>query len=67
MTMTLFEADLDQLRSEMEAFIHLLEMLAQCKEQTHLKINPDAVQRLARVINLHISNAVAKLYGIEPK
>ena len=62
--MTIQDADLSELRSEMEAFIHIIEALAQCNSHGHVMINPEAVQRLARVLNQHIVQAIAKLYGL---
>jgi len=61
--MTLQDADIAQLRSELEAFIHIIEALAECRKRGHVTIKPDEVQRLARVLNLHVASAVTKLYG----
>lgn len=40
-----------------------MEMLAQCRQHTGLHIDPDAIQRLSRVFNLHIANILADLYN----
>ena len=62
--MTLQDADLAKLCSELDAFIHIIEMLAKCMQHTDVAIDPIAVQRLARVLRQHIARSVTKLYGL---
>ena len=63
--MTGKKADFVLLRKEIEAFIHIMEVLARCKHQSQMHIDLDSIQRMARVLNLHILNTVSELYDTD--
>ncbi len=48
-------ADLSQMRKDMDAFAHIIEMLAKCMQYSDVPVDPVAVQRIARVLRKHIT------------
>ncbi len=53
-------ADLSQMRKDMDAFAHIIEMLAKCMQYSDVPVDPVAVQRIARVLRKHITCSLSE-------
>ncbi len=53
-------AGLARMRKDMDAFVHIIEMLTKCMQYSDVPVDPVAVQRITRVLRKHISCSLSE-------